>query len=50
MAGELLQIMANYHSLWVRLCLLYLICTLHAVSLQIALLVRSTLATVGDDG
>ena len=40
---------ANYHSLWVSLCLLYFLCTLHEVSLQIASLAWGTLATAGDN-
>ena len=30
------RITANYHSLWVSLCLLYFLCTFHEVGLQIA--------------
>ena len=44
------QIMTNYPSLQVSLCLLYFLCS-HAVSLQIASLVQSRLRTMtaGED-
>ena len=43
------RITAIYHSLWVSLCLLYFLCTLHELSLQIASLAQGTLATAGDN-
>ena len=35
------RIMANYHFVWVSLCLLYFLCLSHAVRLQIASLVQA---------
>ena len=43
------RITANYHSLWVSLCLLYFLYTFHEVSLQIASLAWGILATAGDN-
>ena len=40
---------ANYHSLWVSLCLLYFVYTSYEVSLHIASLAWGTLATAGDN-